>query len=652
MTIITMSKLRAIAPLSALRPLLQDLSQSGCVEIDSSAEHLVEEEWSGLLERYADPSDADRDLGLLASARDLLDKYAPVKAGFLAPRRQVSESQFQDDTNTAQANDAAAAINELGRQIAACISDEGRLSAKKASLLPWQGLDVPLDIRPGKSYRIAFGVSPAAGTPATELVDEAASKELAELRHIGSDREQHYFMLITHADVYDEMMDDLKAKGFSQISFKDVEGAAADNILDLETRLAEAETQKLELIEKIKALAENKAAIEQAIDRQTIESKRDQILSGLAATKKTSFLEGWIPKAAEADVAHIMESYGCAYGFEAPDEGEEAPILLQNNRYVEPFTMVTELYSLPTYSSGLDPNPFMAPFYFVFFGLMMADIGYGLVITFGAMFALKKARPPEGGIMRRLMQLMVYCGISTAVWGLLFGSFFGDAVSAFSGKILGMEVALKPLLFDPLADPMTLFILSLVFGYVQIMLGLGLNAYKLMKHGKTMDAVYDVIFWMVILLGVPACLLNITIGLVLMGIGALGVLLFAGRDKKNIFSRIVGGLGALYGATGYLSDILSYSRLLALGLASAVIAQVMNTMGTLGGRSVVGFILFVVVFVIGHVFNIAINILGTFVHTSRLQFIEFFSKFFDAGGRAFNPLYYKTKYVEIIKEAK
>ena len=655
MTIVNMAKLRAIAPKNNRRQLLKELTKLGYVEIESSADRLAEEEWADVahaLEKHHDTSGADQRLGELAAARELLDKYAATKSGLFSARRQISEQEFQDESIVGEAYAAADAINDLGRRITACTGEEGRLAARKAALLPWVGTDVPFDVPSGKRYSIVFGVSPAADAPAQTLVDEAADAGHAALTLISSDREQNYYILVAYTGVYDEVMDRLKAKGFSVAGMKDVEGTAAENIRLLDSKLDELDSAKLGYIDGIQLLAEKKGAIEQAIDVLTIESRRDQVLSNLAATQGTLYLEGWTPAACEGEVTRVLESHGCAYQFAAPESGEEAPVLLKNNRFIAPFSMITELYSVPTYTSGLDPNPVMAPFYMIFFGLMLGDISYGIILSLVSWLILKKARPDEGSVMQRLMMVMFYCGISTAVWGALFGSFFGDAISAFTGSVLGIEgVALKPILFDPLKEPMPMFIMSLAFGFIQVIVGLCVNAYKLIKHGQMQDAIYDVGFWLILLFGVPICILHVQAGLAFMGVGALGILAFAGREHANPVRRLFGGLGSLYGATGYLSDVLSYSRLLALGLATAVISQVMNTMASMGGSSIIGAIVFFVVFAVGHAFNIAINILGTFVHTSRLQFIEFFGKFFDAGGRAFTPLYNKTKYVEIMKEA-
>ena len=651
MSIVTMSRLCIIAPQNVRRPLLKELTKLGCVEIGASADHLTDPEWSSVAEKFNETEENAALLSQLTAAHEILAKYAPHKSGFLSARRMVSETAFQDAQVLKDAEGAAEQLNGYGREIAASYSEEGRLTARKASLAPWSSLDVPFGADFGHSFQVICGVTPSAGVIPAELAAAVEGETDARLELIHSDREQNYFLLIVHNASFDAAMDLLKAKGFATVSFKDVEGTAAENIRQLEARLKELEAKRQAAVSQIQSLADKREAIEQAIDVLTIENRRDQVLNNLIATKETVFLEGWTPKEATASVTAVLEKYGCAYSFTEPAEEEEPPVLLRDPKLIEPFGMVTELYALPTYASKLDPNPFMAPFFFVFFGLMMGDLGYGIIIAFVSWLILKTARPPEGGFMQRLMKIGLYCGISTMIWGVLFGSFFGNLIPAVTGSMLGREITLTPLLFDPMAEPMSLFYLSLAFGFIQIVLGMGLQGYQLIRRGQVFDAICDIGFWLLILGGVPVCLLNLNAGLILMGLGAVGVLLTGGRSKKGL-GKITGGLGSLYGITSYLSDILSYSRLLALSLATAVIAQVMNTMGTLGGSTVAGWILFVIVFIVGHVFNVSINILGTYVHTSRLQYIEFFGKFYEPGGRKFEPLYHQTKYVEIVKEGK
>ena len=319
------------------------------------------------------------------------------------------------------------------------------------------------------------------------------------------------------------------------------------------------------------------------------------------------------------------------------------PILLKQNSLTEPFQAITDLYSTPSVND-IDPTPFLAPFYFIFFGLMLSDAAYGLILSVGSFILLKHYRLE--GMMKRLVKMFMFCGISTFFWGVLFGGWFGDMFG------------ISPAWFNPVEEPMTLLVFSLILGGIHIFVGMGLKAYILLRNGQAIDAICDIFLWYFLLIGIVVFALGSSIapiateiGKWMSIIGAVGIVLTGGRSKKGI-GKITGGLGSLYGITSYLSDVLSYSRLLALGLATGVVSQVINTLGKMVGGGVIGVIVMIVVFIIGHVFNLAINTLGTFVHSSRLQYVEFFGKFFDGGGTPFNPFSRKTKYVEILKEEK
>ena len=302
------------------------------------------------------------------------------------------------------------------------------------------------------------------------------------------------------------------------------------------------------------------------------------------------------------------------------------------------------MFALPTYR-GLDPNFMVAPFYFLFFGMMLSDAGYGLLLAIGGFLVLKYTN--IRGSMRNMIKMFAFCGVSTVIWGFLFGTFFGDAVGVISSTFFGSDVALKPLWFDPVSDPITLLIVSFVVGFIHIMVGLGLKMYMLIRDKQYFSAVFDIGSWMVLLLGIPVILVNAVVGGIMVGAGALSLILTQGREKKDIFGKIIGGVGSLYDITGYLSDVLSYSRILALGLSAGVIGSVFNKLGSLGGGNFLGLILFIVIFAVGHVLNLALGVLSAYVHASRLQYIEFFSKFYESGGRKFDEFGVNAKYTEI-----
>jgi V/A-type H+-transporting ATPase subunit I len=311
------------------------------------------------------------------------------------------------------------------------------------------------------------------------------------------------------------------------------------------------------------------------------------------------------------------------------------PILLQNNGFAANFEWVLGMYSYPKYGS-FDPTFVMSIFYFIIFGIMFADVGYGLLLVLGCFGGIKLLKPREG--MRRFLAMFGYCGISSIVWGLILGAYFGDLPKMFISKMLGLAPPEKVALwFDPIEDPMTFLVLSLAVGAVHLIGGMAVQFYLLCRAGKPLDALMDVGSWWVLFAGIALLVIKPDIGLWVLIAGLACIILTQGRHKKGILGKLFGGVGKLYDLVSYMSDLLSYSRILALGLASAVIAQVVNILGTLNGGTVVGYMMFILVFIIGHGLNLVINVLGTFVHTSRLQYIEFFNKFYVDGGRPFKP---------------
>ena len=320
---------------------------------------------------------------------------------------------------------------------------------------------------------------------------------------------------------------------------------------------------------------------------------------------------------------------------------------------MDPFEAITEMYSLPDYR-GVDPTKYFALFYAMFFGIMLSDAGYGIVIAAACFILLRKFALE--GMTYRMIKMFFYCGLSTVFWGALFGGWFGDFFQVAAKTVFHKEITINPIWFNPIDDPTRLLIWSLIFGVIHLFLGMGIKAGMLIKRGQWKDAVFDIFSWYMVITGGAMWLAGGSIsqaivkpGMYLAIVGAVILLLTGGRNNKGI-GKVTGGLSALYSITSYISDILSYSRLLALGLATGVIATVVNTMGSLAGGGVFGTIVLLVVFVIGHTFNLAINALGAFVHSSRLQYIEFFGKFYEDGGDEFDPLRKNTKYIRITSD--
>ena len=348
-------------------------------------------------------------------------------------------------------------------------------------------------------------------------------------------------------------------------------------------------------------------------------------------------------------------------------EKENAPVLLKNNAFSNSVEGVLESFGLPG-KGEIDPTTIMSFFYVFLFGLMLSDAAYGAIISIACGVVLLKFKRMEPSL-RKSIKMFFWCGISTLFWGVMFGGYFGDAITVIARTFFGKTVTIKALWFVPLDDPMRMLVYSLLFGVIHLFTGLGLKGYLLLKDKNIVGFICDVVSWYLFLIGLILMLLpteifhsisqmdfNFGPGLnmaakVMAIVGALIILVMSGRrKKKKIGLRLALGAYDLYNITGWLSDVLSYSRLLALGLATGVIAQVINQMGSMMGKSVLGVIFFIVVFIVGHILNMAINILGAYVHTNRLQFVEFFGKFYEGGGKPFKPFMARTKYVDIQEE--
>ncbi len=638
MAIVRMKRLSVMAMAEEKKKLFDLLTHIGVVEISETTET------DGFSREVSDEvSTLSDSLAAVKSAISLAKKYSSFKKGLFSPRPAVSEREFFGDSLISAALEDANAINEKEHALSRSRAEAARLRAVAGTYAPWRELDVPLDSPPGKFHDTTLFTVPA--SKSSEDIEQAVytASELSECFVVSSDRELNYVFVITYHDGTESVRDAVKQLGGAVVRFSGVNVTAKEKIAETEKEISELETaiSKMEASLSVTAEAFDRLlAAQDALETKISVANASEM--GVR-TQRVFYIEGWCPAREEKMLSEIFEENGTAYEFRDPEEDEEPPTLTYSPRLISPFETVTNMYSPPAYR-GIDPNPTMAPFFAMFFGIMLSDAGYGLLLMLAGIFALAKLKPRGG--FRSFMQLAIICGASTVLWGLLFGGFFGDAIPSvyrlFTGKVFPYDTALW---FNPTNDPMTMLIFSLILGGIQIVAGMAVKAYMMIRDGHFWDAVFDIGFWWVLFGGAITCIFNAKVGLYILGAGALGLILTQGRAKKNIIGKFFSGVLSLYDITGYFSDILSYSRLLALSLSTAVVGNVINTMGILTGP--VGFF---IVFIIGHVFNIAINLVGSFVHSARLQYVEYFGKFYESGGRLFAPLSIKTKNIDIIKE--
>ena len=655
-----MKKLRLIAVRSRQEEILRELMLLGCVEISEPAEEPAEELLRSL--RRSDSGRAGHtraDQQTLLNALKQLDRYAPEKKGLLTPLREVSLEELLDESVLEKDLETAQRILALDGRVRSLTSQESRERATVEAMQPWVSMDQPLEKRGTQTCELLFGTLPAAA-PVAECISALGELE-AELTEISEDKTSRYIAVVFRRGGQEKILAELRKNGFAQVSLSGLTGTPREIIARAEENLKRLAEEKADTVAALEKEASHREELQLGADTMNTIIAREENGSRLLNTDSTFYFEGWLTAPEEKKLEEALSRFPCAWETEEPDpeHPEEVPVKLKNNAFTSPFNMVTEMYSLPAYN-GLDPNPFIAPFFALFFGIMFADMAYGILLMVAGALFLWKARPR--GTMKHMAGLLLICGVSTTIIGFLSGGFFGDAVKVVGGMFgrdwtliphlgtihIGSTAVELPLDLLQGNNPLYMLIFAIALGAVHLAVGVGIGVYLKVKDGQWLDAILNDVSWWVILAGLGLMVLKK--GTVVLWIGVGMMVLGAVLSGKG-FGRITGIFSAVYnGATGYLGDFLSYSRLMALMLAGSVIASVFNQLGALGGGTVGGVVLFLAVFLIGHGLNFALNLIGCFVHTLRLQFLEFFGKWYRDGGRAFRPLRVDTRFVDVTEE--
>ena len=649
MSIVKMKRIRLIALAQDRDALLSSLLHVGCVEISEPEEIPQGSDGNPLLHRdAAGVAQAKAQLTALQHALEVLRKYAPQKKGMFAPRGTIGEKELLDEKAMAAALSKAEAINEHAKVIGQLNTRQARLHTEQLALQPWSAYDLPLEDQGTKNVSILLGTVPNAVDFDAMAGAVMESADTAWLKLLSTDREQQYMEVLVHRSQEQTALEVLRTYGFSFSQLKELTGTVAENIRRLDQELSQAEQQRQQEQDAIRALGADSGEVEVCVDRvQQVLSREDakeRLLSGGAIF----CLDGWAPVPEVPALEKALKAFDCAYELTdpTPEEYPKVPVKLKNSVFSRCMNVVTEMYSLPAYD-GTDPNPLMAPFFILFFGIMMADMAYGLLMIFGALFVLKKAKPREG--TRNFMELVFWCGVSTTIIGAMTGGFLGDFIPQIIKIVNPESTFTMPALFTPLDDTVAIMMGSLVLGAIQVFTGMAVSVVNKIRSGDFIDALFDEITWWIILAGVALAIFGIgTVAGVPVPLTVGGLMLvFGGTRKAKGFGKVASLVGLVYnGVTGFFSDILSYVRLMALMLSGSVIASVFNTLGATFGNV----ILFVIVALIGNALNLALNLLGCYVHDLRLQCLEFFGRFYKEGGKPYKPLAIQTKYVDVIKE--
>ena len=634
-----MKHLRLLGMESEREALLKAMQDMECVEISS-----IDGSEEALESGFAKPDDkalmsAQEASRAYRTALASLDRFAPEKKGMFRKRQGVSRAAFFSAESEENARTAAETINKDTRRLGEIESERTKNEALRATLAPWLTVDVPLGGADG-ALAVFFGT---VGLNVTDDALKALADSLDGLltwQQASSDRSLRYLLVMCHGSVKERALSALRDLGFSTVNFRGMTGTAKENDKALAENLAALEQERQEIEQRIAGLGGKREALLEASDRAAIALRREEAKSRLVGTDKVFLLEGWLPADRCAEIEKTLKPFTCAIETREPTEDEypQVPVQLKNNKLTRPLNMVTEMYSLPAYGT-LDPNPLMAPFFILFYGIMMADMGYGLLMMIASVIISKKYRPK--GTSGELFSLLGLCGISTFIMGALTGGFFGDFLTQLVAIVSPGTVFALPKLFDPLDDLTMILIGSMALGMVQIVTGMAISLIEKCKRKKFLDAFFEEITWWIVFIGIA--LLALGKGAAVLYVGCALVLLGPIVQGKG-WGKLTGVFGSLYNhVTGYFGDILSYTRLMALMLAGSVIAQVFNMLAAMPGNVIA----FIIISMLGNAMNFGLNLLGCYVHDLRLQCLEFFNKFYVDGGKPFRPMTLDTEYVDL-----
>ncbi|HJD42971.1 MAG TPA: V-type ATP synthase subunit I [Candidatus Mediterraneibacter quadrami] len=670
MAVLKMQRITICALKKNRKAILEKLQSLGVLEVN----HILDED-----EDFRKMDTAERKTGFekAAAAVDqalaILEQYAPEKKSVfsaLEGKKLISaDEEMKVREERRDLLRIARQIYDLDREHAEQQAAVSRLTNSIESLTPWLGLDVPL--KTTETERTVFfpGVMPGGTTAGRicEILEEKAPDTAgADVHIVSRDQSTVYLGVVCLKEDAGAVEEALRGEGFARPAQVWDETPETEKA-DLEAEAAYMRKQAADTEEKIRALAKRREELQIVADYYRVRADKYEVLGELPQSERTFVISGYIPAAVADEVAEkLMRKYDCMVDVEELKEDEEPPVILKNNPFSANMEGVVESYGLPV-KGEIDPTTIMSFFYVFFFGMMLSDAAYGVIVAVVCGILVWKFPRMSSG-MRKSLKLFFWCGLSTIVWGVLFGGYFGNIVDIVTEKFTGTKITPPALWFIPLNEPMKLLLYSLLFGVIHLFTGLAIKGYLCIKDRKYMDFFCDVVLWFMLLTGLilmllpselfasiaqmeivfPGWINTLAKGLAI--IGAAGIVLMSGRGNKNPALRLALGAYDLYNITGWLSDVLSYSRLLALGLATGVIASVINQMGSMLPNNVIGIIFFILIFIVGHSMNLAINLLGAYVHTNRLQFVEFFGKFYEGGGRPFHPFRENTKYAEIKEE--
>lgn len=649
MAIVKMNKFTLLAFESQKKELLKELQKSSLVEfINLQDENFLQnnEEFSDLGKDDSGTTygDCEEELLLAKGTLAYLREFVPQQSGLKAMKEGKKELTAQELEKTVKETDwkaICAKVKEKEDNISELEHEKTQCQAEIEAMKPYESFDVPFS--EFKDIKTPYYIGSLPNQYKETIVSEF---EDCYVEIISSNNQDVFLFLMCDKTQQEEVSEKLRGFGFSQFK-TELEEAAIQIIHDNMDKIEKINSNIFFIKEELAALDEDAKTLELVCEYYDNMTIRKEAVTNFLKTENVAVIQGWLPIEDNEEFTAILnkvlgDEYSLSFEEVKEDEILDVPVKLENNVLNSSFEDITQMYSTPRYNE-IDPTPFLAPFYLIFFGMMIGDIGYGLLLLIGTGIVLKLFNLEEG--TRRFMKFFFFLSIPSILFGAITGSFFGDLIAL-------------PKLIDTNKDINTYLGVSIAFGVIQIFFGLGLKAYMLIRDGKPKDAFYDVGAWVITLISIALVLFGSSIGLPPVGkkiaigfmvFGMVVIVLTGGRQEKKVGAKLGQGAYSLYGITGYVGDLVSYTRLMALALSGASLGAAMNQLMNMV-PGVAGLLFGPIIFIFGHIFNFALSLLGAYVHTCRLQYVEYFAKFYEGGGKAFKPFKTENKFINLKRE--
>jgi V/A-type H+-transporting ATPase subunit I len=661
MAIASMQKVMIVVHRSQVSDLLETLQNAGMVQILNAERAMVTKEWPELEIEPRRHRELEESIDRLGKAIAFLKPYlGKSQTSLFAPRLEVDDATYTNVISTETSNQLLEKVEAVMAQKDKLASEADNSHALLEKLLPWEGLSIPLE----ELQSLASSKTFAGLVPEQHFTE--VRNTLTELGAIVEPvavwRQMQACVIVCLNEAASEVQKALRAADFEAASFEGLSGRVSDHIARLRSRLAEIATQQSRLTAATKELAAERMKLQILSDHHENLHRRIHAESTAPATEHTIFLEGWVKHKDYQALEKLVTRFdACDIAPVEPGQDEEPPVEIDNGPATRPFETITRLYGIPS-TKDVDPTVFLAPFFALFFGLCLTDAGYGFVLAILLAWVVRKVQGDKKAIW-----MLLICSIMTILAGAITGGWFADTVQTLLPQEEGgightlNSWRLKMMLFDPMEQPLIFIGISLGLGYIQVLFGLIIGFFNHLSQKNYAAAIFEKLTWVIML----NCLLLFALAKngVLPGwlgtplwvtAAVMAVLIFWFTERSSgLAGRIGGGVFAVFSTVFYVGDMLSYVRLMALGMVTAGLGMAVNILTQLVmDVPYVGFILGLLLFVLGHTVNLALSLLSAFVHSLRLQFVEFFPKFFAGGGHEFKPLQNDYEHVMVVPHKK